>query len=212
MNSERKIIWEYFQYFNIEEEEIFEMDDDSDEGWKEGNEMVPFNFPKPQPVINTHFGPIRVNDKYNPLRDFEFRMGHTNFVLTAKEVEKIKNVPGIDALKVLSPYRLLVGIGKLFSFTDVRTDIEKVLCNKKPLSIQLDMIEDEGLRRNIEIGYKEFSENYQYWAIYVYPNGKFYAIKSNKLGKEFLADFEQMKECKQLSEGLLLHSDNMLEK
>ena len=41
-----------------------------------------------------------------------------------------KMLEGIELLKVFSRYRFLVGVGKMFEFSDVRKTIEDTLTNK----------------------------------------------------------------------------------
>lgn len=50
-------------------------------------------------------------------------VGHTNFdvALVAKD---IKNIDGVDAFTQMSRHRFVVGVGKLFTFTDIRKIIE----------------------------------------------------------------------------------------
>lgn len=59
--------------------------------------------------------------------NFECWMGHTNFDITNKTKEMLDKIDGIEVLKICSRYRFFIGIGQMFSFAEVRQNIEKVL-------------------------------------------------------------------------------------
>ena len=63
----------------------------------------------------------------NLLTTFDCWIGHTNFDITTDVCHKLDKVNGIEALKVYSRYRFFVGIGKMFDFKLVRSEIEKQL-------------------------------------------------------------------------------------
>ena len=59
--------------------------------------------------------------------NFECWMGHTNFNITEEVRDRLKKTEGVEILKICSRYRFFVGIGKMFSFADVRQKIESNL-------------------------------------------------------------------------------------
>lgn len=59
--------------------------------------------------------------------NFDCWVGHANFNLTPTINNKLRNVDGIELLKILTRYRFLVGIGKGFEFKTVRHNIRKEL-------------------------------------------------------------------------------------
>lgn len=59
--------------------------------------------------------------------NFECWVGHTNFDLTNKIKETLDRIDGVEVLKICSRYRFFIGIGKMFSFAEVRQNIEKIL-------------------------------------------------------------------------------------
>ena len=61
------------------------------------------------------------------LTSFDCWVGHTNFNITPSMKAKLDNVEGVELLKVCSRYRFFIGIGKMFSFKTVRTNLEKEL-------------------------------------------------------------------------------------
>ena len=58
--------------------------------------------------------------------NFECWIGHTNFNLTENIKDKLDQIEGVEMLKVYSRYRFLVGIGRMFDFSDVRKNIESI--------------------------------------------------------------------------------------
>ena len=78
--------------------------------------------------IYTPSGQVSCDSKLKPSDRWDCWMGYTNFGITNTIENKIKNIDGIDALKVMSRYSFCIGIGKLFKFTDVRRELENVLC------------------------------------------------------------------------------------
>ena len=67
------------------------------------------------------------------LHNFDCWLGHTNFNLTAKSKDELESIEGVEALSIISRYRFFIGIGKLFSFSNIRPEIETVLCSKELL-------------------------------------------------------------------------------
>ena len=59
--------------------------------------------------------------------NFDCWVAHTNFNLTEKIKNQLDGVDGVEMLKVFSRYRFLIGIGRMFDFTEVRENIENEL-------------------------------------------------------------------------------------
>jgi hypothetical protein len=59
--------------------------------------------------------------------NFNCWVGYTNFNLTEHIKNELDSVEGIELLKIFSRYRFLVGVGKMFDFTEVRKEIEKII-------------------------------------------------------------------------------------
>lgn len=52
---------------------------------------------------------------------------HTNFLITSKKFAVIENVKGVESISALTPYRLMIGVGKVFDPQDVFHRISVVL-------------------------------------------------------------------------------------
>jgi hypothetical protein len=63
----------------------------------------------------------------NMLAQFDCWVGHTNFDITNNIKDTLDTAEGVEILKVNSRYRFFIGVGKMFDFKDVRTNIEEKL-------------------------------------------------------------------------------------
>lgn len=61
--------------------------------------------------------------------NFDCWVAHTNFNITLDIKNNLDRIEGVELLKVFSRYRFLVGVGKMFDFSEVRKNIED-MCNK----------------------------------------------------------------------------------
>lgn len=59
--------------------------------------------------------------------NFDCWIGHTNFNLTEQLKDQLDNIEGVEMLKIYSRYRFLVGVGRMFDFSEVRKNIEKLI-------------------------------------------------------------------------------------
>lgn len=59
--------------------------------------------------------------------NFDCWIGHTNFNLTEDIKNKMNKIDGIEVLRICSRYRFVIGIGKMFNFSEVREEIEQQL-------------------------------------------------------------------------------------
>ena len=84
---------------------------------------------KPQ-VIHTPFGVVSYDSKLKPSDRWDCWLGYTNFGITEDFQNKLKKIDGIDALRVMSRYTFCIGVGKLFTFTEVRRKIENEICKR----------------------------------------------------------------------------------
>lgn len=57
-------------------------------------------------------------------QNFECWLAHTNFNITKEIRNKLNRTEGVELLKICSRYRFFIGIGRMFSFKEVRKNIE----------------------------------------------------------------------------------------
>jgi hypothetical protein len=157
-----------------------------------------------QNVMSTPFGLWRIDDSLNPYKQFKLWMGHTNFTISQKIANVIKNAPGVEILNILTRYRFLIGVGELFDIRNVRIYIEKALqCNKTEI-LQIDNVE---LKQEVENLQKELAKH-DNWAIFVFPNGKIDYVTSEKGKKHFNDRLLIYKSAVDHSAGILIENSN----
>lgn len=186
----KKILWESMHIDDIEdgsdilsEEEVQDEDKDN---------LIPIS----GKLINTPIGIFDVDDKYNPLRQLELRIGYTNFDLDTEVANIIENSEGVEAFTVLTRYRFIIGIGKLFSFESVRKTIEDKLLDKGSIT-------DNAIAVS-----KKLNTNKAYWALYEFPNGEIDTLETDSR-EEYEAKVNLYKEAKGLSGGEILMSEEV---
>lgn len=129
-------------------------------------------------MIRTPLGMFNPYESMSPNNMFDCWIAHTNFPLTEEEKDILDNIEGIEILRIMSKYRFFVGIGKLFSLTDVRPRVEMAL----------------------QIGHKSrFEEiiekigNNMVWAVGIYKDGSYKVIFPED-GRDFIEDIEKLRE------------------
>ena len=96
------------------------MDSDEDEDGDEEDSSVSMMMPISKDMI----------DQISLSSNFDCWIGHTNFDITPMVLDELNRVPGVEILKVFSRYRMFIGVGRMFDFTDVRKNIEKAVMPK----------------------------------------------------------------------------------
>jgi hypothetical protein len=76
-------------------------------------------------VFFTPLGPVPLNENNDPGKIFNFWVGHTNFNISPKIKEIIRNSDGVEILNVYTRYRFRIGVGKVFSPKNVTRDINR---------------------------------------------------------------------------------------
>lgn len=199
----KKIAWEKWDD-DILTEEIAESliieDDEGDELTDDAMELMS-KIPK---LVSTPMGVFQLYDKMSPIKQYECWMGYTNFDITNQIQSQIEKVEGVELLFVISRYRFFLGVGKMFDFRNVRTDIESLLkCN------QSDSTEDEiSTEETIEI-IKEIISEDKHWAIFVDKDGVVdYASTNKDHDISFLEKVRFYKKTVKRKGGTILHPDS----
>lgn len=183
----KKIIW---QYYNPKEalEEVWQkqvQEDDEDESWKEPKAMTM------PPLID------------NPFTPKDYWIGHTNFKLNQNHHHILDYmVDGVEAFKFLSNYRLVICVGEAFEWKNVRLDVEKLLCDR-----HVTYTDDEEVNKNIQKT-KTILSKYQYWIMYVLPNGKIFTAASNVNDDVFKVQVQSVMMLSKDINGILIESDS----
>ena len=193
----RNIAWEKFDvkaYIQDRETEVIDDEDDDDDDSPEE-----ISLPIITQMKQTPMGLIPDIKTY-ALRTYELWIANTDFDITHKEVFLIKSVPGVEILQILSRYRFIIGIGKLFRFAGVKQEINRVLCRETSKLIKT-IVEDaaivseflpDDIARSVNKQFENLTKLHNYVAILVLPNGEEDIVTSNDLS-EFEGQAERLR-------------------
>lgn len=106
----KKICWEKFNKNDDDLEGLLSTDYEDDDDENDSNEGFPLMM-----------GPIAIPmNSVNLHKDYNLIIAHTNFLITPEIAEFLeREVEGIEALDILSPYRFRIAVGKLFNAQEV---------------------------------------------------------------------------------------------
>ena len=138
---------------------------------------------KPFKIITTPFGAMRWDAEIEAANSLLSWTGHTNFNLSISAVNKLIHIAGVEAVKIFSRYRFLIVVGELFESSQVKVDIQRILCEDV-----LDEIENLPLDKatsKIVDDLIEKYKNYNWWIIYVLPNGRVETVCSSTENDDF---------------------------
>lgn len=162
--EEFKVAWQAYVLENIDNDEEDEEDFSFEQELE--SEFGPIHITTKPKLVNTPFGIIDVSNEANPYLSYECWIMHTKFTLTRARIRDIMNVPGIEIVKVISRYRVFLGFGKMFKFSDIRKSINDLFGIDAELSMKEVSVQLEELKTSL-------STKYPHWIICVFPNGNF---------------------------------------
>lgn len=219
----KKIAWEKVIFDQEEFDAEQELQDEVDEteledaidlaettGFQEG-----FIFPAMTGLFNkkikTPMGYYCVDDQFAPQNMFDCWICHTNFPICEKEYNILDNdIEGIGCLQVLSKYRFFIGIEKLFTFTSVRCQIQKELCN----NLETHEIISNDFESNFQNTLNKINEaffdlkNHEKWAVFIGYDGSIQTIKNTEFSSE--DEYQKtLKMLKSLKDGNIIICDNV---
>jgi hypothetical protein len=116
------------------------------------------------PCIVGPMGVIPLNESNQPGKLFKFWMGHTNFRLTQSDMSQMSDVPGVEAVDVISQYRFRLAVGQLFSSKKVMKAITRTLCTTEPKLV---------VKQGLEAVKAVLMASHKHWAIYLMPTGHY---------------------------------------
>lgn len=172
----KRVKWEKWVDPLIDKDENNKSVDDND---YLSNEAKQFDVSQ-QKVIQTPLGIFPVGNACLGSNSFDFWILHTNFDLSPSIIRRIENVVGVETLDVFTRYRARVGISNsgLFSSTKVRNSITKAaIANEyRPNTIISSLlINSYGkiIARQIKKTIKLINSKFEFWFLYVLPNGHY---------------------------------------
>ena len=131
--AKKRIAWENWNQKEIElvESQVFDdtMEEiDGEENMMMGGGLTPLISQIGPNIIHTPFGMINAESVLKPSDRWECWMGYTNFDINHMVSDRIKKTEGVEALKIMGRYTFCIGVGKMFSFSNIRKDIENAIC------------------------------------------------------------------------------------
>lgn len=107
-------------------------------------------------------GVIPLSNVGNPERAFKLFVGHTNFNVSESFFGAVKTIPGVEILKVMSRYRIWLGVARMFNPVTVKAAIDGIVAVHKPSGLA-----------------EAANDRFKFWAIGKMPNGKTEVIGAN---------------------------------
>lgn len=85
------------------------------------------------PVMMTPMGVMPINEDNLASNKLNLWTAHTDFRVTKEVARLIESANGVEALRVVSPYRFTMGVGRLFKENDVKDEVEgKIFSHLNP--------------------------------------------------------------------------------
>jgi len=193
----KKIAWEKWND-DIIEDEARELIMDQFEEEDEDEVLEAFAFLEKIPkLVSTPTGIYQLHDKMSVLNQFDCWLGYTNFDITKKVKSTLERAEGVELLDIMSRYRFFIGVGKLFNFSEVRRDIESILCDNSISDETLEAV--EVLKANLSVD--------KYWTILISNTGEIkYASTNDENDEKYLKKALDLEQIKERSGGSLLKS------
>ena len=169
------------------------------------SEIIPSEILVPQPrVVHTPLGVYPEESLLKPSDRWDCWIGHTNFDITNSVVTKLESdVDGIEALKILGRYSFFIGVGRLFDITQVRKDVEVLLCDYT----EKEVLGNKEMRVTVDL-VKEQLESKKYWSLFVSPEGEVEYVVSDEMDKIYLDGLNSLLEMKSVVGGIILRGNN----
>ena len=195
----KKIAWERWDE-DVLEQEIVEnfYDKHEDIEDEEGVEEALAFLERIPSLVTTPMGMFQLHDKMNIMNQFDCWMGYTNFDITKSVEETIESTEGVELLSVMTRYRFFLGVGKMFSFSDVRRSIESKLCSSTL---------DQNTKESVDLIKASISSD-RYWTIFVSQSGEIsYASTNNEEDEDYFSKLSHYQKRKTKNGGVIFQND-----
>tara|TARA_R100000008_G_scaffold84071_1_gene70622 strand:- start:2459 stop:3055 length:597 start_codon:yes stop_codon:yes gene_type:complete len=195
----KKIAWERWDE-DVVEQEIVEnfYDKHEDIEDEEGVEEALAFLERIPSLVTTPMGMFQLHDKMNIMNQFDCWMGYTNFDITKSVEEAIESIEGVELLSVMTRYRFFLGVGKMFSFSDVRRSIESKLCSSTL---------DQNTKESVDLIKASISSD-RYWTIFVSQSGEIsYASTNSEEDEDYFSKLSHYQKRKTKNGGVIFQND-----
>lgn len=153
--------------------------------------------------VVTPFGNYKSDSQLNPMNDRVVLIANTNFDLVASIIQKISDIEGVESIRVLSRYTVILMVGALFDEESVVYKINEI-CGIDEDEVNLGDLSKQESDLIIKASESEF------WLAYLFPNGKEY-IQTFENKEELYENVNYFKELEGFSEGRLFCSEKLEE-
>jgi hypothetical protein len=164
-------------------------------------------------ILNTPLGVISIGGPSFVSKYLDMWIIDFNFDVTLDIVNRIQMIVGVEALQVMSRYKLRVGFPKsgLFNIEEIKQNVEKaIFIEDINMSNQLDKFISAIFENkiNFEEIRKPIADKYDMWAIYILPNGCFEILTHDKKSTEFDNMLQTYTKLQQMVGGKLITNKN----
>jgi hypothetical protein len=147
-------------------------------------------------IVSTPLGPLPYHESYVNFLEGQWFVGHTNFRITNNELKELGSIDGMEYIKQLSPYRILICIGLLFELGKISDDINKIL--------KIEDIEEPVLgNTDVEKEISNKMKDKDIWLGYIFPNGRYFT-QTYLSNEDRDKGLEAMKELRLSSNGKIV--------
>jgi len=158
------------------------------------------------------FGPKQQQYQYD---DFDIWILHTNFNITHEICQLISVIPGVEAVTVLSRYRIKIGFHKtssstkIFNIKEIQKRIEQSILGF--LIFKQDELINafpEEISKKVKLLRDNIDSKYEHWAIYVLPNADIEIVTSNDYSCDFVKKVQFLCYMQKIINGVVIMSDD----
>lgn len=154
-------------------------------------------------VIQTPFGVYPLESMFKPSDRWDCWIGTTNFDITRSVKKRLKKeIPGIEALRILGRYTFCIGVPITFCATIVRKAIEDEICAYSESEVI-----DEAMQVTVGL-VKDQIRDKKHWSILVRADKEINYIVSDNLDQTYLESLNKLVETKNLFGGIILRGDD----
>ena len=140
-----------------------------------------------QKVLSTPHGIIPLTEYSYASKFFNFWVIHSNFAISKSMIEAVADIDGIEDILPMTKHRFRISVGRMFTLPEVVSKIQDLLCLPTNSEIENNLI------RQIKEA-KERIVNFEYWVVYVLPNGRMVQAASDETNEDFVKELKEI--CK----------------
>ena len=153
------------------------------------------DYDRPEELITSPFGVFHIKDFFNPMKQYQWQICHTNFNISQNVLDKLEKIDGIEKIVIFSRYRILIAFGKAFSIMSVKKDIYKTFDASQPLS-------EEALAKK-----KDLESIYDNWYIYYLSEDEWDYGTEDSDSEEYVEKLNEVREKQKKLGGIIITNE-----